>query len=351
MESYGNYMKHGCLMQQTPIWKYRKKRTYIIVKHLVSIIIPIYKVEPYLRRCLDSVINQTYTTLEIILVDDGSPDSCPQICGEYAAKDKRIVVIHKENGGLSDARNVGTLKASGDFLYYLDSDDELPLNAIGTMVSTLKENPNTEIIIGKMHCPQNEALYSGQLFNSNRIFKNNKDIRAHFFSTENRLPVNACNKLISRKLLLDNKLFFKKGIIHEDELWMFFVIQNLNTAICLNQVTYIRYLNPGSIMMSSSNEKKNVSWGIILKEIFSNIDSLLFKAQFIKYLNQFNAIFPRMTIKQRSLYLNVWKSIVYCAKRNLHPLLAATLICHRAFFKIFRGHGTGFILWLILKNL
>ena len=83
---------------------------------LVSVIIPVYKVEPYLRECLDSVINQTYRNLEIILVDDGSPDGCPKICDEYAERDFRVKVIHKENGGLSDARNKGIDIATGEYI-------------------------------------------------------------------------------------------------------------------------------------------------------------------------------------------------------------------------------------------
>ena len=89
----------------------------------ISVIVPVYKVEPYLRKCIDSIINQDYKNLEIILVDDGSPDSCPAICDEYALKDNRIKVIHKENGGLSDARNAGLDIASGDYIFFVDSDD------------------------------------------------------------------------------------------------------------------------------------------------------------------------------------------------------------------------------------
>ena len=88
-----------------------------------SIIIPIYKVEQYLRQCIDSVLAQTYTNFEIILVDDGSPDGCPAICDEYANKDSRIKVIHKPNGGLSDARNAGLEVAKGEYVMFLDSDD------------------------------------------------------------------------------------------------------------------------------------------------------------------------------------------------------------------------------------
>ena len=90
---------------------------------LISIIVPVYKVEPYLRKCVESIINQTYTNLEIILVDDGSPDNCGTICDEYALKDSRIKVIHKENGGLSDARNAGLDIATGDYIGFVDSDD------------------------------------------------------------------------------------------------------------------------------------------------------------------------------------------------------------------------------------
>jgi len=93
--------------------------------HLVSVIVPVYKVEEYLRECVDSIISQTYRNLEIILVDDGSPDNCPAICDEYAEKDKRIIVIHQQNGGLSAARNAGLDIASGEFICFVDSDDVL----------------------------------------------------------------------------------------------------------------------------------------------------------------------------------------------------------------------------------
>ena len=90
---------------------------------LISVIIPIYNVEAYLDECIASVIAQTYSNLEIILVDDGSPDNCPQMCDEWAAKDSRIRVIHKENGGLSDARNAGIDIATGEYIAFVDSDD------------------------------------------------------------------------------------------------------------------------------------------------------------------------------------------------------------------------------------
>ena len=113
---------------------------------LISIIVPIYKVEPYLRRCLDSIVNQTYTNLEIILIDDGSPDGCPQICNEYAARDDRIVVIHKENGGLSDARNAGLDICKGEYISFVDSDDWIADVFIEVMFKVLKDNKATMAI-------------------------------------------------------------------------------------------------------------------------------------------------------------------------------------------------------------
>ena len=93
------------------------------IEPIISVVVPIYNVEPYLSTCIESIVNQTYNNLEIILVDDGSPDNCPQICDQWAGKDKRIVVIHKKNGGLSDARNAGINIAKGQYISFIDSDD------------------------------------------------------------------------------------------------------------------------------------------------------------------------------------------------------------------------------------
>ena len=95
----------------------------INISPCISVIVPVYKVESYLERCLISIVNQSYSNLEILLVDDGSPDSCPRMCDELAGMDGRIKVIHKANGGLSDARNVGIEAAAGEYIMFVDSDD------------------------------------------------------------------------------------------------------------------------------------------------------------------------------------------------------------------------------------
>ncbi len=104
---------------------------------LISVIVPVYNVEPYLRKCVDSILNQTYRNLEVILVDDGSPDGCPAICDEYAEKDARVRVIHKVNGGQSDARNAGLKNACGEYVTFVDSDDWVDLKLYETVMQQL----------------------------------------------------------------------------------------------------------------------------------------------------------------------------------------------------------------------
>ena len=115
---------------------------------LISVIVPIYNVEKYLDRCVDSIINQTYKNLEIILVDDGSPDNCPQMCDDYAKKDSRIKVVHKENGGLSDARNVGMEVATGEYVSFIDSDDYISLDFYETLLETIVDNDSDIVECG-----------------------------------------------------------------------------------------------------------------------------------------------------------------------------------------------------------
>ena len=106
--------------------------------NLISVIVPVYNVEPYLRQCIDSILNQTYTDFELILVDDGSTDRCPEICDKYKEKDDRVRVLHKTNGGLSDARNHGIDIANGDYITFIDSDDMVSKDYLEVLIQSLK---------------------------------------------------------------------------------------------------------------------------------------------------------------------------------------------------------------------
>lgn len=128
------------------------------MESLISVIVPVYKVEPYIRQCVDSIVNQTYRNLEIILVDDGSPDACGSICDEYATKDKRIKVFHKQNGGLCDARNYGVARSTGEYLSFVDSDDWIEPDTFEVLVKVADENKADLVNGGVFHNCSNRTV-------------------------------------------------------------------------------------------------------------------------------------------------------------------------------------------------
>jgi len=219
---------------------------------LISIIVPIYKVEPYLRQCLDSIIQQTYTHLEIILVDDGSPDRCSQICDEYAAKDKRIVVIHKKNGGLSDARNAGLGICKGEFILFVDSDDVLDNDTIRILLSPQEK---ASIIIGDIKNFDDNDEYD---IRSQPICKKHK---YEIFSSNDILlslcqdgPIylrSVCGKLIKKELFQDIR--FPKGKLYEDMFVNYLLYNKADKIIFFQACLYYYRKRSGSIMNTTAN--------------------------------------------------------------------------------------------------
>ena len=122
---------------------------------LISVIVPVYNVEPFLKKCVDSIVLQTYANLEIILIDDGSPDKCPEICDAYARKDNRIKVVHQENGGLARVRNVGIENATGDYITFIDSDDFVAPNYVDFLYKGIFENNADMSIASFSVCKEN----------------------------------------------------------------------------------------------------------------------------------------------------------------------------------------------------
>ncbi|MCD8220944.1 MAG: glycosyltransferase [Clostridiales bacterium] len=180
---------------------------------LISVVVPVYKVEKYLARCVESIQKQTYQNLEIILVDDGSPDQCGELCDNYAKKDPRIRVIHKENGGLSDARNVGIEAFSGEYLVFVDSDDwldrdmiELLYRVSGMCGADITECSYRNIYTGKI---KEETRCTGEIIEGNYVTALEGMLDWKYFK-----PV-AWNKLYKRKVLGDIR--YPKGKVHEDE--------------------------------------------------------------------------------------------------------------------------------------
>ena len=222
---------------------------------LVSIIVPIYKVEPYLRRCLDSIVNQTYTNLEIILVDDGSPDNCPEICEEYAAKDNRIIVIHKENGGLSDARNAGLDICKGEYVYFIDSDDFVSSNAISILLNACEQN-KADIAVGNHYSFHKESEISKET--EKAVFRNisfEEAMRKQcFFSHEFTQIVVAWNKLI--KTGIAKRFYFPKGLICEDNYTTFKYFYKTK-AVATNTILYYYQNRKESIVNKLEGTKED----------------------------------------------------------------------------------------------
>ena len=125
----------------------------------ISVIIPVYNVEEYLDKCVTSVLNQTYKNLEIILVDDGSPDNCPKMCDEWAKKDKRIKVVHKKNGGLSDARNSGIEVCTGEYIGFVDSDDYIDKQMYKELLKRI-ESTNSDMVMCGINCVNDGKVYN-----------------------------------------------------------------------------------------------------------------------------------------------------------------------------------------------
>ncbi len=175
-----------------------------------SIIIPIYKVENLLERCVKSVCEQTYKDIEIILVDDGSPDNCPSMCDEYEKKDSRIKVIHKENGGLSDARNKGLEVATGDYVIFVDSDDYIETDACEKFLSLARKG--YDILIADAFVEG--GVYDVEHIDVNEIIKGDEYLKRSLVA--GKFPVVAWLNAYRRDFLIKNNLLFKFGILHED---------------------------------------------------------------------------------------------------------------------------------------
>ncbi len=221
---------------------------------LISVIIPIYKVESYLRECVDSVCNQTYRNLEIILVDDGSPDNCGAICDEYAVNDKRIKVIHKVNGGLSDARNVGFAQSHGAYLMFLDSDDLLPKDAIDYLYKIITES-NAQLAIGGRERFDDET---GNVLDTDFHGEENTVIHDRVGAMRQSLQQGcaAWARLYRREM--HDGILFPVGEINEDEAIVMQILERCSKVILSNRIVYSYRCRPESITTTRFSVKKMV---------------------------------------------------------------------------------------------
>ena len=245
-------------------------------KYKVSIVIPIYNVEPYIWECLQSVANQTMQEgLECILVDDCGTDNSVQVAEKflktYHGNIHFELFHHEKNGGLSAARNTGIRGSHGEYLYFLDSDDTIKPNCIELLLN-LAEKHKADLVIG-FYETRDDRMSQFDKVNYPEVVSD-KGLIKRMLLNYDYLPVTAANRLVKREFFFEKQLFFKEGIIHEDNYWTFFLAKYVDKmAICKEKVYNYR-LTPGSITNNVNIEKEKLSYRTMISDFCANIDDV-----------------------------------------------------------------------------
>lgn len=287
----------------------------------ISIIIPIYNVAPYIIECLESVYNQSYPKTEVILVNDCSTDESMQIVYKFLLS-KQIkgtkIIHHPHNRGLSESRNTGINHATGDYIYFIDSDDYITSDCIESFVSLAIKYESTNVIFGS-------ATPKPITWNRICISSNKNDIPEYTdninwirksFAKIGYIPVTAWNKLIKREHIINNNLYFKEGIIYEDQLWNFRLGNSILSIVFNKKSTYTYRYVPNSIINSDYSIKKKDSEVVITKELIKNIDYRYFLPQFMHILRRnYTAFCNRYCHKQLPPYYILYpKALLFFIK-------------------------------------
>ena len=230
------------------------------VNKLISVIVPVYNVEDYLEECLESIQQQTYTDIEVILVNDGSTDGSKEICERYCAKDNRFKLINQENQGLSEARNVGVRESIGEYIYFVDSDDVIKVDILETLFSFMKDDVD---IVGCNHSTKKEDLI--QHTSPNIIFQGNSSEAISSCLNYRGVTYFAWDKLYRRNLV--EPVPFLKGLIYEDFYTGMVTLKYIRKIIVIDTIGYYYRIRSDSIMRKKHSEKN--------LDIFKICDSLL----------------------------------------------------------------------------
>lgn len=294
----------------------------------VSVIIPIYNIRDYICRCLNSVINQSYTNLEILAVDDGSPDESGKIAEEYAEKDARIRVIHRENGGLSEARNSGLNCATGEYVFFLDGDDWLDLHAIDNLVRIAAVHDADVVACGitKVWEDGREELWTDQ---TPGIWDGRESV-VQMMNRTNVCSV-AWNKLYKKSLWSD--IAFPVGCVHEDEYTIYKVLYKSKKVVYVPDGLY-KYFQRDTGIMGVSVAQRGESYLAALRErmlYFQQLgDKKLYDASFVQYLDYIKYLYRESEDEyQKKFWANEYNSkvclAISCAKIPIKKKIALIL--------------------------
>ena len=268
----------------------------------VSVIIPVYNVEKYLNRCIESVVNQTYTNLEIILVDDGSPDNCPQMCDEWASKDCRIKVIHKENTGAGLARNAGIENATGDYITFVDSDDYIALETIEKCIKVLLNNGSQLVMFGRTDVPYNGIPVKKPIKTDKLLFKDEdviRDVLPGLFISERGFGVGVCGKVVDLKLIKSHGLRFnsEREILSEDAFFLLELFSYLTSVSLIPENYYYYVQNENSFSRTYKKNYQAMNDNFIIRSI-ELCKKLGYSEKIITYLKARYQIYSLAGMKQ-----------------------------------------------------
>ena len=219
---------------------------------MISVIVPVYNVESFLERCVDSLINQTYQDLEIVLVNDGSTDSSGQLCDKLKEKDPRIVVVHKENGGLSSARNAGIAVAKGDYFGFVDSDDYIEPDMYETMLNAILAHGKDIACCGREIDIFGQRTKNEFTLPQQKVYSREEAIEAVLYLQE--MDVSACDKLYARHIFDD--ISYPVGKISEDAAIIFQILEKANGVVHVGKPFYHYIFRKNSISKACYNERK-----------------------------------------------------------------------------------------------
>ena len=319
---------------------------------LISIIIPVYKVEKYLPECVESILNQTYKNFELILVDDGSPDNSGKMCDEFAEKDSRIKVIHKENGGVSSARNIGLDNASGEYITFIDSDDFVDKRYLEVLYSTSKENDTDISICCFAKYTHSSFIIFNEIFPKkiNIDFKDSNFLKffKRYFYLKNNIFGSACRTLF-KKASIKNLRFDENIKISEDLLFVVNTIYNSQSISFTNEILYFYRITNISASTSYKNNflKSQGNLSIELTSLFSKIDNKSFNKILKRYKSLLCYYLFSNEIKFRKSNPDYKKNLKEIRKSELYK-----------YFKLFSGIKIlkpkakikFFIIWFIAKT-
>lgn len=269
----------------------------------VSVVVPIYKVENYLERCINSIISQSYSNLEILLVNDGSPDNCGAIAEIYAKKDSRIMVLHKKNGGLSDARNYGMRFVTGEYTLFVDSDDWLHTKMVEIAVEHMKQFKADVVQTAFYYAYDNFLLYDQRCYsidNPPMVFSNTELMKE--LMVNEKVKNFAWGKLFRTELIKD--ILFKKGVLFEDVFWTYKVFQHINKYVLLHQPLCFYYHRDDSIVAAYSLRNLDILKGMLerhqfIKTHYKSLADESYKGILKESILQYNLLIRKRSIDRK----------------------------------------------------